>query len=121
MKVMSAESGLNAVKEKEKELSDCVPSVSDGRIKDCRFCDRNHERRNCPTFEKVSAYCKKVKKNQFVTKCPAKSKVSTVQKRFYLSAAGVGNGVREMVTLAAKVFTGHEVAFLLDTGAQCNL
>ena len=37
----------------------------------------------------------------------------------------VGHESREMVTLAvskdAKVVTGHEVAFLMDTGAECNL
>ena len=100
MKVMSAESGLSAVKEKEKEQSENVPSVSSGWIKDCRFCVRNHERRSCPAFGQICAYCKK--KNHFVDKCPAKSKVSTVQERFYLSAAGVGNGGREMVTLTVS-------------------
>ena len=89
MKVMSAESGLSAVKEKEKEQSDNAPSISSGWIKDCRFCGRNHERRSCPGFGQICAYCKK--RNHFVAKCPAKSKVSTVQERFYLSAAGVGN------------------------------
>ena len=123
MKVMSAESGLSAVKEKEKEQSENVPSVSSGWIKDCRFCGRNHERRSCPAFGQICAYCKK--KNHFVAKCPAKSKVSTVQERFYLSAAGVGNGGREMVTLAvskeSKPLSGHDVSFLMDTGAECNL
>ena len=123
MKVMSAESGLSAVKEKEKEQSENVPSVSSGWIKDCRFCGRNHERRSCPAFGQICAYCKK--KNHFVAKCPAKGKVSTVQKRFYLSAAGVGNGGREMVTLTvskeSKPLSGHDVSFLMDTGAECNL
>ena len=90
MKVLCTESGLNAVKEKEKEQSDGVPVVSDGRIRDCRFCGRNHERRKCPAFGQVCAYCKK--KNHFVAKCPAKRKVSAVQERIYLSAAGVGYG-----------------------------
>ena len=94
---MYGESGLSAVKEKEKEQSEIVPSVSSGLIKDCRFCGRNHERRSCPAFGQICAYCKK--RNHFVAKCPAKSKVSTVQESFYLSAAGVGNGGREMVTL----------------------
>ena len=50
MKVMSAESGLSAVKAKEKERSENVPTVSSGWIKDCRFCGRNHERRSYPAF-----------------------------------------------------------------------
>ena len=115
MKVMSAESGLSAVKEKEKEQSENVPSVSSGWIKDCRFCGRKHERRSCPAFGQICAYCKK--KNHFVAKCPSKSKVSTVQERFYLSAAGVGNGGREMVTLTvskeSKPLSGHDVSFLI--------
>ena len=123
MKVMSAESGLSAVKEKEKEQSDNAPSVSSGWIKDCRFCGRNHERRSCPAFGQICAYCKK--RNHFVAKCHAKSKVSTVQERFYLSAAGVGNRGREMVTLTVskepKPLSGHDVRFLMDTGAECNL
>ena len=69
------------------------------------------------------AYCKK--RNHFVAKCPEKSKVSTVQERFYLSAAVVGNGGREMVTLTvskeSKPLPGHDVSFLMDTGAECNL
>ena len=123
MKVMSAESGLSAVKEKEKEQSENVPSVSSGWIKDCRFCGRNHERRSCPAFGQICAYCKK--RNHFVVKCPAKSKVSSVQERFYLSAAGVGNGGREMVTLTvskeSNPLSVHDVSFLMDTGAECNL
>ena len=125
MKVMSAESGLNVLKEKEKEKehTNSVPSASNDRIKDCKFCGRNHERRNCPAFGQVCAYCKK--KNHFVAKCPTKSKVSTVQERFYLSVAGTGRGGREMVTLTvskkANACTGHKVAFLMDTGAECNL
>ena len=125
MKVMSAESGLSVVKEKEKEKeqSENVPSVSSGWIKDCRFCGRNHERRSCPAFGQICAYCKK--RNHFVVKCPAKSKVSSVQERFYLSAAGVGNGGREMVTLTvskeSNPLSGHDVSFLMDTGAECNL
>ena len=123
MKVMSAESGLSAVKEKEKEQSENAPPVSSGWIKDCRFCGRNHERRSCPAFGQICAYCKK--RNHFVAKCPAKTKVSTVQERFYLSAAGVGNRDREMVTLTvskeSKPLSGHDVSFLMDTGAECNL
>jgi len=125
MKVMSPESGLSAVKEKqkEKEQSENLPSVSGGWIKDCRFCGRNHERCSCPAFGQICAYCKK--KNHFVVKYPAKSKVSNVQVRFYLSAAGVGNGGREMVTLTVskepKALSGHDVTFLMDTGAECNL
>ena len=123
MKVMSAELGLSAVKEKEKEQSENVPSVSSGWIKDCRFCGRNHERRSCPAFGQICAYCKK--RNHFVVKCPAKSKVSSVQERFYLSAAGVGNRGREMDTLTvskeSNPLSGHDVSFLMDTGAECNL
>lgn len=123
MKVMSAESELSAVKEKEKEQSENVPSVSSGWIKDCRFCGRNHERRSCPAFGQIYAYCKK--RNHFVAKCPAKSKVSTVQERFYFTAAGVGNRDREMVTLTvskeSKPLSGHDVSFLMDMGAECNL
>ena len=56
---------------------------------------------------------------------PAKSKVSTVQDRFYLSAAGVGNRGREMVILTVskepKPLSGHDVSFLMDMGAECNL
>ena len=118
MKVMSAESGLSAVKEKEKEQSDNAPSVRSGWIKDCRFCGRNHERRRCPAFGQICVYCKK--RNHFVAKCPAKSKVSAVQERFYLSAAGVGNRGREMVTLTVskepKPLSGHDVSFLMDRG-----
>ena len=79
MKVMSAESGLNALKEKEKETEhfNSSSSVSNGRIKDCRFCGRNHKRRNCPAFAQICNYCKK--KNHFVAKCPTKNKISTVQ------------------------------------------
>ena len=48
-----------------------------------------------------------------------------MQERFYLSVAGVSGGDREMVTLTvfkdAKSATGYEIAFLMDTGAQCNL
>ena len=124
IKVMTVESGLNAVKQKEKEQSDDTPLVNDNRIRNCRFCGRNHERRNCPAFGQTCAYCKK--KNHFVAKCPAKSKVSTVQEKFYLSTAGVPSGEgREVVTLNvskdADSMTGHEVAFLMDTGAECNL
>ena len=99
MKVMSAESGLSAVKEKDKqkEESGNVPSVGGGWIKDCRFCGRNHERRGCPVFGQISAYCKK--RNHFVVKCPAKRKVSTVQEPFYFSSEGTGNKGRDMVTL----------------------
>ena len=127
IKVMSSESGLFAVKEQGKGQSDGSLCQSDGspesRIKDCRFCGRSHERRNCPAFGQICAYCKK--KNHFVAKCPVKTKVSAVQERFYLSVAGVGGGDREMVTLTvfkdAKSATGYEIAFLMDTGAQCNL
>ena len=85
MKVVTTEPGLNAVKEKEKEQSDGTPFVNDS--KDCKFCGRNHERRNCPAFGQTCAYCKR--KNHFVAKCPAKTMVSTIQERFYLSTAGV--------------------------------
>ena len=123
MKVMSAESGLSAVKDKDKEQSEIVPPVSSGWIKDCRFCGRNRKRRSSPAFGQICAYCKK--RNHFVAKCPAKSKVSTVQERLYLSAAGVGNGSREMVTFSvskeSKPLSGHDVSFLMDTGAECNL
>ena len=51
--------------------------------------------------------------------------MSTVQERFYLSAASVGNGGREMVTLTvskeSKPLSDHDVSFLMDTGAECNL
>ena len=123
IKVMSSESGLFAVKEQGKGHSDGSPVVTESRIKDCRFCGRSHERRNCPAFGQICAYCKK--KNHFVAKCPVKTKVSAVQERFYLSVAGVSGGDREMVTLTvfkdAKSATGYEIAFLMDTGAQCNL
>nr|XP_058968946.1 uncharacterized protein LOC131795390 [Pocillopora verrucosa] len=124
IKVMTVESGLNAIKQKEKELSRDTPLVNDNRIRNCRFGGRNHERRNCPAFGQTCAYCKK--KNHFVAKCPAKSKVSTVQEKFYLSTAGVPSDEgREVVTLNvskdADSMTGHEVAFLMDTGAECNL
>lgn len=77
IKVMTVESGLNAVKQKETEQqSDDTPLVNDNRIRNRRFCGRNHERRNCPAFGQTCAFCKK--KNHFVAKCPAKSKVSTV-------------------------------------------
>ena len=121
---MTVESGLNVVKQKEKEQPDDIPLGKENKIRDCRFCGRNHERRNCPAFGQTCAYCKK--KNHFVAKCPAKSKVSTVQEQFYLSTAGVAGGQgREVVTLSvskdADSMTGHEVAFLMDTGAECNL
>ena len=74
MKVMTTESGLNAVKEKEKEQSDGSPFVNDSGILDCKFCGGNHERRNCPAFGQTCAYCQR--KNHFVAKCLAKSKVS---------------------------------------------
>ena len=123
MKVMSSESGVFAVKEQEKGQSEGVPVVTEGRIKDCRFCGRSHERRNCPAFGQICAYCKK--KNHFVAKCPAKSKVSAVQERFYLSVAGVSGGGREMVTLTVfkddRSATGYEIPFVMDTGAECNL
>ena len=70
MKVMTTESGLNAVKEKEKEQSDGSLFVNDSRIKDCNFCGRNQERHNCPAFGQTCAYCER--KNHFVAKCPAK-------------------------------------------------
>ena len=116
MKVMTTKSGLNVVKEKEQ--SDGTPFVNDSRIKDCKFCGRNHERRNCPAFGQTCAYCKR--KNYFVAKCPAKTKVSTIQERFYLSTAGVvGHESRGLVTLTmsknATVVTAHEVALLMDT------
>ena len=123
MKVMSLESGLLAVKEQEKGQPDGVPVVSEGRIKGCRFCGRNHERRDCPAFGQVCAYCKK--KNHFVAKCPAKSKVSAFQERFYLSISGVDDKGRETVTLTVckddKCAPGYEILFLMDTGAQCNV
>ena len=113
IKVMSSESGLFAVKEQGKGQSDWSPVVTKSRIKDCRFCGRSHERRNCPAFGQISAYCKK--KNHFVAKCPAETKVSAVQERFYLSVAGVSGGDRDMVTLTvfkdAKSTTGYEIAF----------
>ena len=123
MNVMSSKSGVFAVQEQEKGQSEGVPVVTEGiRIKDCRFCGRSHERRNCPAFGQISAYSKK--KNHFVAKCPAKSKVSAVQERFYRSAAGVSGG-REMVTLTVfkddKSATGYEIPFVMDTGAECNL
>ena len=117
MKVMSAESGLSVVKEKDKQKEKLgnVPSVSSGWIKDCKFCGRNHERRSCPAFGQICAYCKK--KNHFVVKCPAKSKVSCVQ--------CTGNGGREMATLTASkesnALSSNDVTFLMDTGAECNL
>ena len=50
--------------------------------------------------------------------------MSTVQERFYLSAAGFGNGGREMVTLTvskdSKPLPGHDVSFLMDTGAESS-
>ena len=72
MKVMSAEPGLSAVKEKEKKQSENVPSVSSGWIKDCRFCGRNHERRSCPAFGQICAYCKK--RNHFVASAQQKAR-----------------------------------------------
>jgi len=123
MKAMSSESGLFAVKEQEKGQPDGVPVVSEGRIKDYRFCGRSHERRNCPPFGQVCAYCKK--KNHFVAKCLAKSKVSAFQEHFYLIFAGVGGKGREMVTPTVckddKCAPGYEIPFLMDTGAECNL
>lgn len=52
--------------------------------------------------------------------------MSTVQGKFYLSTAGVPSSEgREVVTLNvskdADSMTGHEVAFLMDTGAECNI
>ena len=70
IKIMTVESGLNAVKQKEKEQSDDTPFMNDNKIRNCRFCGRNHKRRNCPAFGQTCAYCKK--KNHFVVKCPAK-------------------------------------------------
>ena len=123
IKVMSSESGLFAVKEQGKGQSDGSPVVTESRIKDCRFCGWSHERRNCPAFGQICAYYKK--KNHFVAKCPVKTNVSAVQECFYSSVAGVSGGDREMVTLTvfkdAKSATGYEIAFLMDTGAQCNL
>ena len=73
MKVMTTESGLNAVKEKEKEQSDGSPFVNDSRVKDCKFCGRNHERRNCPAFGQTCAYCKR--KNHFVANASAQQRL----------------------------------------------
>lgn len=74
-------------------------------------------------FGQICAYCKK--RNHFAAKDPAKSKVSTIQERFYLSAAGVGSKGRKMVTLTvskeSKPLSGHDVSFLMDVGAECNL
>ena len=118
MKVMTTESRLNAVKEKEQ--SDGGPFVNDSRIKDCKYCGRNHERCNCPAFGQTYAYCKR--KNHFVAKCLAKNKVSTFQERFYLSTAGiVGHESREMVPLAVSKGAKVEVALVMDTGAECKL
>jgi len=80
IKVMSSESGLFAVKEQGKGQSDGSPVVTESRIKDCRFFGQSNERRNCPAFGQICAYCKK--KNHFVAKCPVKTKVSAVQERF---------------------------------------
>ena len=108
------------MKEQEKGQSEGVPAVIEGRIKDCRFCGRSHERRNCPAFGQICAYW-----YHFVAKCPAKSKVSAVQERFYSSVSGVSGRGREMVTLIVfkddKSATGYEIPFLMDTGAECNL
>ena len=79
IKVMSAESGLSAVKEKEQ--SENVPSVSSGWIKDCKFCGRNHERRSCPAFGKICAYCKK--RNHFCCQVPSKKARCLLFKRCY--------------------------------------
>ena len=46
IKVMTVESGLNVVKQKEKEQPDDIPLGKENKIRDCRFCGRNHERRN---------------------------------------------------------------------------
>ena len=88
------------MKEQEKGQSEGVLVVTEGRIKDCRFCGQSHERRNCPAFGQICAYCEK--KNHVVAKCPAKSIVSAVQERFYLSVPGVSGGGCEMVTLDMK-------------------
>ena len=55
MKVMSSEYGVFAVKEQEKGQSEGVPVVTEGTIKDFRFCGRSHERRNCPAFGQIFA------------------------------------------------------------------
>ena len=118
MKFMSSESLVFAVKEQEKGPSEGVPVVTKGRIKDCRFCGRSHEKCNCHAFGQICTYCKK--KNHVVAKCPAKSNVSAVQEHFYLSVAGVSGRGREMVTLTVckddKSATGYEIPFLMDTG-----
>ena len=74
-------------------------------------------------FGQICAYRKK--KNHSVAKCPAKSKVSAVQERFYLSVAIVSGGGREMVTLTLfkddKSATGYDIPFVMDTEAECKL
>ena len=56
---------------------------------------------------------------------PCKKQGVYCPRAILLSAAGVGNGGREMVTLAvskeSKSLSGHDVSFLMDTGAECNL
>ena len=92
MKVISAESGLSAVKENDKS-SQKMPHLS--AVAGSRTVDSvvgtTKAAAALPLARFVHNYCKK--RNRFTANCPAKSKVSTVQEQFYLSAAGVGNNL----------------------------
>jgi len=96
-KVMYIQSGLNVIEEKEQ--SDGVSFISNGRIRDSRFPGWNHKRHNKLLSFFWTDQCILSEEKSLCCQVPSKSKVSTGQQRLYFSATGVGCRGCEMVTL----------------------
>ena len=128
MKEMNLEAGIHAVRQTQQHdgSKEDVPKSDKVVIKDCKYCGRDHEKRQCPAFGQTCRKCGV--KNHFAVKCQAKSKVSAVhdQDRFYLGTTKTGEKeVRATVTLTmlneVDDVPNGDVQFLMDTGAECNV
>ena len=61
MKEMNLEAGIHAVQQTQQqdEPKEDVPKLEKAVIKDCKYCGRDHERRNCPAFGQTCRKCGK--------------------------------------------------------------
>ena len=88
---------------------------------ECRYCGYHHA--NCPAYGQTCRKCGQ--KNHFKAKCRSTTPhVNTAEEVsegvFHISQVGCGS--RAMITMEVDKPSSHsQVAFQLDTGAECNL
>ena len=100
-------------------------------VKNCKYCGRDHPRRNCPAYGKICSLCGN--KNHFAKVCKIQGSTNTAGKTKPVSAIIAENSVSDDIAFTVKPKRHASEWFItvkcdkkplklkVDTGASCNV